>query len=81
MCAMNLRGCVGWAGFFAHAEKDGHGTQACFFQFIVIINDKSKFANSLGRISFFERQDPSRAQDDRIEFIANIGIFSIKNSY
>jgi len=25
---MNLRGCVGWTVFFAHAEKDGHATQA-----------------------------------------------------
>jgi len=28
MFAKNMRGCVGWAGFFAHAEKDGLATQA-----------------------------------------------------
>jgi len=38
MFAMNLRGCVGWTGFFAHAEKDGRGTQAHPTDYVIYCN-------------------------------------------
>jgi hypothetical protein len=47
MFAMNSLGCVGWAVFFAHADKDGRATQAhpTVLKHIKIIHDKTNSVN------------------------------------